>query len=108
MLRRIILFLVTLGLVFGPVMMPSATASAPTPGAAAELSAGKHCPPDQPDHMGSQQVKDCCVAMCSAIPGQSGRLVESLVFTSPIYYLARDYSGAIPALELPTPPPRGA
>lgn len=107
MLRRIILFLVTLGLAFGPVMMPSATASTQTPGAAAELSAGKHCSPDQSDHMGSQQVKDC-VAMCSAIPGQSGRLVEPVGFTPSIYYLARDYSGAIPALELPTPPPRGA
>jgi hypothetical protein len=99
--HRFLALLLTLGLMFGPVAMPSWAAMPDHPA----MASGSHCA-DLPAPAQKKAPENCCVVTCAALPALGGHLIAPAApgATLPRLPLLTGRDGLRPDAE--TPPPR--
>lgn len=109
MLQRLRLILAALAMLIAPIAMQTGVAMAAMPMDHREMAQTGHCGnEDSGSEEKSGAMKQCCVAMCSAVAPLAAASVERDVYHAPLLFgLAFTERRAFRA-KLPTPPPRAA
>ena len=109
MLRRLHLILAALAMLIAPVAMQSGVAMAAMPMNHREMAQTGHCGDAEPGNdEKSGAMKQCCIAMCSAVAPLGAVSVEPIAYHAPVLTGFRSIEHPPFLAKLPTPPPRPA
>ena len=109
MLRRLHLILAAVALLIAPVSMQSSIAMAAMPMNHRDMAQAGHCGDPEPGNDDkSGAMKQCCVAMCSAVAPLGAVSFEPIAYDPPVLTGFRSAEHPPFLAKLPTPPPRTA
>lgn len=107
MLRRLHLILAALAMLIAPLAMQSGMAMAAMPMDHGEMAQAGHCG-DEDDGSDDEPgaMRQCCVAMCSAVAPLGAPALEPVMYHAPLLFGLRSTEHRAFLAKLPTPPPR--